>query len=174
MTLGSFSRPSLARRVIHGCIVSAALTTAGVAFAQQAPAGLEKAIATAAKWATQADANQADAMWKGSSPLMQKNVTSANWTKYIGDVRQKAGAEQQRAWVGVSTVDNPQGMPAGQYLNVIYATKFANAMTVETISMAKNGANWQPVGYVIRVAQQPASGSSQAKPAAPAPQPAGK
>jgi hypothetical protein len=172
MTFGNFNQPRLARRVIRGCILSATLLGASAAFAQQAPAGLEKAVATAAKWVAQADASQADAMWKASSPTMQKNVTQANWVKYIGEVRQQAGAEQQRSWVGVSKVDNPQGMPAGEYLNVIYATKFAKAVTVETVSMARNGSNWQPVGYLVRSAQQPAAAESQAKPAAQAQQPA--
>lgn len=164
---------SLSRCAIHGSILSLALLGAGSAFAQQAPAGLEKAVTTSGKWVVQADAGQADAMWKASSSLMQKNVTQANWGKYIESVRQQAGPEQQRAWVGVSKVDNPQGMPAGEYLNVVYATKFAKAMTVETVSMAKDGSSWQPVGYMVR-AQQPAAAASQGQPATPAQQPAGK
>jgi hypothetical protein len=165
MTLGTHFQTSPTRRVIRGCILSAALLGAGGALAQQAPPGLEKAITAAGKWVAQADANQADAMWKGSSSTMQKNVTQADWAKYIADIRQQAGVEQSRSWVGVSKVDNPQGMPPGQYLNVIYTTKFAKAATVETVSMAQNGSNWQPVGYIVRPAQPP-----QAQPQGGAPQ----
>jgi hypothetical protein len=172
MTFGSFNSHALARRVLHGCVLSAALVGAGTALAQQAPAGLEKAIAAAGKWAAQADASQGDAMWKASSPTMQKSVNQANWNKYIANIRQEAGAEQARDWVGVSKVDNPQGMPAGEYLNVIFATKFAKATTVETVSMARMGTNWQPVGYIIRPAPQPAPAESQGKPAASVQQPA--
>lgn len=172
MTFGTFNQTPLTKRIIHGCILSAALLGAGSALAQQAPSGLEKAIAAAGKWAAQADANQADAMWKASSSVMQQNVKQADWSKYIADIRKQAGAEQSRAWVGVSKVDNPQGLPAGEYLNVIYTTKFANAATLETVSMAKNGSNWQPVGYIVRPAQPAASAQSQAKPGAPASQPA--
>jgi hypothetical protein len=170
MKLGTFNQTSLTKRVIHGCILSAALLGAGSALAQQAPTGLEKAIATAGKWAEQADANQADAMWRASNPVMQKNVTQANWGKYIADIRKLAGAEQSRSWLGVSKVDNPQNMPAGEYLNVVYTTKYTNVVTLETVSMAKNGSNWQPVGYIVRPAQPSASAPSQAKPVAPAPQ----
>ncbi|GLQ98415.1 DUF4019 domain-containing protein [Dyella mobilis] len=155
MMFATHSHSSPIRRAIRGCIVSAALFGAGAAMAQQAPSGLEKAIAAAGKWVAQADANQADAMWKASSPTMQKNVNQADWNKYIADVRQQAGAQQSRNWVGVSKVDNPQGMPAGQYLNVIYSTRFAKAATVETVSMAQNGSSWQPVGYIVRPAQPP-------------------
>lgn len=157
MTLGTHHQTSLARRFVHGCLFSTALFGAGAVLAQQAPVGLEKAIATAGQWAAQADTNQADAMWRLSSPTMQKNVTQASWAKYIAGIRQQAGAEQSRVWMAVNKVDNPQGMPPGQYLNVTYATKFAKAATFETVSMAKGGSDWQPVGYIVRPAQPPAA-----------------
>jgi hypothetical protein len=169
MTLSITHPLSPTRRVIRGCILSAVLLGAGSAFAQQAPSGLEKAIATAGKWVAQADANQADAMWKASSATMQGNVKQADWVKYIGDIRQRAGAEQSRAWYAVTKVENPQGMPAGEYLNVVYSTKFANTATVETVSMIKNGSSWQPIGYIVRAPQQAAA--EQAKPNAAAQKP---
>jgi hypothetical protein len=156
-------RPSPVARLFRGCVLSLALVGAGSAFAQQAPAGLEKAIATAGKWAAQADANQADSMWKASNSAMQKNVTQANWSKYIGEIRQQAGAEQERVWIGVNKVENPTNLPAGDYLNVIYATKFAKVMTVETVSMGRNGSNWEPIGYVVRPAQSPDKPAAQAQ-----------
>lgn len=166
MTLGVLYSSSPIKRWALGCIGSVALLGAGVALAQQAPSGLEKAIASAGKWAAQADANQADAMWKSSNAAMQKAVTQADWAKYIGELRQHAGAEQNRSWVGVSKIDNPQGMPPGEYLNVIYATKFANAETVETISMAHDASNWQPVGYIVRPAKPPTQATAPAQPPA--------
>ena len=158
---------SFSQRALQGCVLSVALLGANAVLAQQAPSGLEKAINTAAKWTAQADAGQADAMWKSSSATMQKSVSQADWAKYIAQVRKEAGAQQSRAWVAVNKVDNPQGMPAGEYLNVVYNTKFANAATFETVSMAKNGSNWQPVGYIVRP-QQPAQAPASA-PAQPAP-----
>lgn len=147
---------SQTKRLLRASALLAFLIGAGSALAQQAPSGLEKAIAAAGKWVAQADANKADAMWKDSSPLMQKSVTQADWTKYIGTIRQQAGSEQGRNWLSVNKVDNPKGMPPGDYLNVIYVTKFANVATFETVSLAKSGSNWQPVGYIVRPVQPPA------------------
>lgn len=148
------SQASFGKRARQALILSLALAGASVASAQQAPAGLDKAMTAAAKWVGQADANQADAMWKASSSTMQKNVSQADWGKYIATLRSQLGASQGRSWVGVSKVDNPQGLPSGEYLNVIYATKYANGMTVETVSLAKDSSSWQPVGYIVRK-QQP-------------------
>lgn len=148
---------SFGKRARQALVLSLALAGASVASAQQAPAGLDKAMTAAAKWVGQADANQADAMWKTSSQTMQKSVSQADWGKYITTLRSQLGANQGRSWVGVSKVDNPQGLPQGEYLNVIYATKYANGMAVETVSLAKDSSNWQPVGYVVRKQQPQAS-----------------
>jgi hypothetical protein len=148
------SRPSsLTKRAMRGAILSMLLVGASSVFAQQAPSGLEKAVSTASKWVAQADGNQAVAMWKASDAVMQKNVDQANWSKYIAEIRKQAGAEQSRAWVGVTKINNPAGMPPGEYLNVIYDTKFANVATVETVSMVKSGYKWRPIGYVVRPSQ---------------------
>jgi hypothetical protein len=155
---------ALTKRTLHASILSMALLGAGSVFAQQAPSGLEKAINTASTWVAQADANQAADMWKSSDGAMQKNVDQTNWTKYIGEIRKHAGAEQSRNWVAVTKVDNPKGMPSGEYLNVIYDTKFANAATVETVSMVKSGSNWKPIGYVVRPAQAQNTAAATAKP----------
>jgi hypothetical protein len=154
---------SFGKRAFQALTLSAMLAAASAVSAQQAPAGLEKAMTTAAKWVGQADANQADAMWKASSSTMQKNVSQADWNKYIGELQSKLGKAQSRSWVGVSKVDNPQGMPPGEYLNVIYAAKYASGMTVETVSLAKNSSNWQPVGYIVR--QQAPQQANNAAPA---------
>jgi hypothetical protein len=157
------------KRILHASILSVALLGAGSVFAQRAPSGLEMAIYTASKWVAKADANQAADMWKASDVAMQKNVNQVNWAKYIGEIRKRAGAEQSRTWVAVTKMDNPKGMPPGEYLNVIYDTKFANAATVETVSMAKSGSYWKPIGYVVRPAQPQDTTTAAAKPA-----PAGK
>lgn len=146
----------LSQRLLRVGLVSAALLGSGAALAQSLD--LDKAMATAGKWVAQADAGQADAMWKASNSAMQKGVTQQNWNTYIGNLRKTVGNEQQRNWVAVSKIDNPKDLPPGEYLNVVYATKFANAMTVETVSMAKGSSGWQPIGYIVR----------EAKPAAPA------
>ena len=163
---------SATKRLASGALASAVLLGAGTAMAQNLD--LDKAVSTAGKWVAQADAGKADAMWKASSPTMQKNVTQANWTKYITSLREAVGIEAERNWVGVSKIDNPKDLPSGQYLNVIYATKFAKAMTVETVSLAKGSSGWQPIGYIVRDAnpKAPAANNGNAAQPAPAAQPA--
>ncbi|WP_266169406.1 DUF4019 domain-containing protein [Dyella subtropica] len=139
-----------------------ALLTMGQAHAQQSTS-LDSAVAAATRWAAQADNNQADAMWQGSSPIMQKSVNKADWNKYLGDLKKQLGATQSRNWLQVGRVENPNGLPPGEYINVIFAAKHANAPALETVSLAQTSSGWSPVGYVVRPIQ------AEAKPSASAP-----
>lgn len=161
------------RYVYQASAIVIALLGAKPGLAQHAPEGLEQAIATASTWASLADANRGEAMWKVSSSTMQRGTSQADWVKYIGTIHQQAGAEQSRTWVGLNKVDNPHGMPAGEYLNVVYVTHYANVATYETVSMAKTGSHWQPVGYVVHPIQQQAQAHQPAN-AQPQAAPAGK
>lgn len=145
----------------------AALLAAGHAHAQQTPS-LDNAVATATRWAAQADSGQADAMWKSSGQIMQKSVSQADWAKYLDGVKKQLGATQSREWAQIGRVESPQGLPPGQYLNVVFLARHANAPALETVSMAQLGANWVPVGYIVRpVQQQPAAPAPAAAPVAP-------
>lgn len=139
----------------------AALFAAGMVHAQQLPS-LDSAVAVATRWAGQADANQADAMWQASSPIMQKSVSKADWGKYLDGVKKQLGTTQSRDWVQLGRVENPQGLPAGNYVNVVFVARHANSPALETVSLAQSGNGWVPVGFVVRPAQQQ-------QPAAPAP-----
>lgn len=146
----------------------AALSAASIAHAQQLPS-LDSAVAVATRWAGQADANQVDAMWQASSPIMQKSVSKADWGKYLDGVRKQLGTTQGRDWVQLGRVENPQGLPAGNYVNVVFVARHANAPAVETVSLAQSGNSWVPVGFVVRPAQQqPAAPAAAAPAAAPA------
>lgn len=145
-----------------------AILASGLAQAQQAPS-LDTAVATATRWAAQADSGQAEAMWKSSGQIMQKSVSAADWGKYLDNVKKQLGATQNREWVQIGRVDNPQGLPPGQYLNVVFVARHASAPAVETVSLTQAGTSWVPVGYIVRpVQQQPAAPAPAAAPAAPA------
>ena len=154
----------MANRISRSFALSAAvaaLFAAGTAQAQQLPS-LDSAVAVATRWAGQADASQVDAMWQASSPIMQKSVSKADWGKYLDGVKKQLGATQSREWVQLGRVENPQGLPAGNYVNVVFVARHANAPAIETVSLAQSGGSWVPVGFVVRPAQQQ-------QPATPAP-----
>jgi hypothetical protein len=151
------------QRLIQTCaliVIFAIGTTQALA---QQTMSLDNAVAVATRWALQADANQADAMWQGSAETMRKNVGKAEWSHYVGTLRKQLGALQSRDWLQLARVTNPNNLPAGEYVNVIFASKYANASTFETISLAQTANGWAPVGYVVRQMQPPATTPAAAK-----------
>lgn len=157
---------STATKRLAAACAFAALLGAGQAHAQQS-ASLDSAVATATNWAAQADRDQADAMWQASNPAMQKSVSKADWSKYLDGLKKQFGSTQSRTWLQIGRVENPTGLPPGEYLNVAFAARHATAPTLETVSLAKTSSGWSPVGYVVRPipATQPAAAPAGTKPA---------
>lgn len=144
-----------------------ALLGVGQAQAQQSTS-LDSAVSTATNWAAQADNGLADAMWQASNPAMQKSVSKADWSKYVDNLKKQFGATQSRTWLQIGRIENPNGLPPGEYVNVAFAAKHATAPTLETVSLAKTASGWSPVGYVVRpipATPAPATAPTGAKPA---------
>lgn len=144
----SRTQPTATKHLATACAL-AALLGIGQVHAQQSTS-LDSAVSTATNWAAQADRGQADAMWQASNPAMQKSVSKADWSKYLDGLKKQFGATQNRTWLQIGRVENPNGLPPGEYLNVAFAAKHATAPTLETVSLAKTPSGWSPVGYVVR------------------------
>ena len=94
------------------------------AFAQLA--SLDAAVKTASDWAVQADANQVERMWAGSNAIMQKNISKEDWGKYLSSLHSELGKLSTREWVQVIRMGQPANLPQGEYVNVIFSSRFAN------------------------------------------------
>jgi hypothetical protein len=143
----------------------AGLLAANPALAQST-ASIDSAVATASQWVALADSNQADRMWSLSSPTMQKSTSKEDWQKYLATVKTELGALTSRRWEQIAHATNPVDLPPGEYLNIAFVSRFANAPTVEKVSLVQAGDKWVPVGYVITkfVPQAPASAPAAAAP----------
>ena len=127
--------------------------------AQQAQ--VEKQHAELAKSAAQViqlvDQNKTGEVWDGASAVAKAMVTKDAFVQQITADRKTLGALAERKQVGVSRTfyeaNNPQGLPAGTYVTVAYASKFANAPQPvrEIVSFhADNDKTWRVSGYSLR------------------------
>lgn len=134
-------------RFLRICSATLALHSAA-AFAQNAP--LDSLVKTATQWVGLSDSNQTDRMWESSGTMMQTSINKQDWAKYLGNLRGELGAVQGRDWAQVARVVNPAGLPPGEYMNVIFSSRFARAAPiVEKISLTQASGRWVPVGYVV-------------------------
>lgn len=153
--------PSCARCLIQVTLGTALFFAAIGAHAQETQT-LDNAMATANSWLAQADADQAEAMWQSSDGVLQKNISKNAWKKYLTGLHRQWGALKTREWLQVARISDPNGLPPGEYLNVIYSATYANAPMLETVSLMRNGNSWTPVGYTVRPVHEQASPMAQA------------
>jgi hypothetical protein len=100
------------------------------------------------------DQNKAAEVWTGASPVAKGVATQNEFVKQIALDRQKVGAVTERRQLAVTRAAYPAGgqVPAGNYVNVVYATKFANWQPVrELVSFhLDNDQTWRVSGYSLR------------------------
>ena len=130
------------------------LTVAGAPRLGPQPNSLDNAVANATHWVQLSNARRPDAMWLEAGAMMQRLVPRADWVRYMRKIRVDRGALIGREWFEVTRVRDPVGLPAGNYLNVVFVAQFARAVLFETVSLAPGSGGWMPVGYVIRPVQR--------------------
>ena len=101
------------------------------------------------------DQNRLAEVWDGASAVAKSVVGKSNFVSQIAADRQKLGAPNERKQVGVTRAAYAVGgqVPAGNYINVVYATKFANAPEPvrELVSFhLDNDKTWRVSGYSLR------------------------
>lgn len=125
--------------------------------AQQALVARQDAeMANAAAWVVQnVDKNNAAEVWRGASSVAKGVVTEQAFVDQISQDRQKLGAVAQRQQLSITRAVYPADgqVPAGNYVNVAYATKFANAAQPvrELVSFHLDDDKvWRVSGYSVR------------------------
>jgi glucose/arabinose dehydrogenase len=109
----------------------------------------------AARVVQMVDQNKAAEVWAGASQAAKGLVTSDEFVKQIALDRQKLGAVTERKQLAVTRAVYPAGgeVPAGNYVNVVYATKFAGMPQPvrELVSFRLDDDKiWRVSGYSVR------------------------
>jgi len=95
-------------------------------------------------------------LWDGAAPATKKRFARPEFVRQVEASRAPLGAAQQRTWVSVNRqmVANDDADVAGQYINVEYETRFANAANRLVREMASfrldASGTWRLSGYVLR------------------------
>lgn len=125
--------------------------------AQQALVARQDAeMANAAAWVVQnVDKNNAAEVWRGASSVAKGVVTEQAFVAQIAQDRQKLGAVTDRKQATITRTAYPAGgqVPAGNYVNVAYLTKFANMPQPvrELVSFHLDDDKvWRVSGYSVR------------------------
>lgn len=147
----------------------ALLATPAAALTQSAPAGaaaltpaqqaqLRKQDAQMGQAALQVaqlvDQGKTAQVWDGASSVARQTVSRDAFVKQVDADRQQVGALQSRKLAGITrTRSSGSAMPAGYYINVSFASRFAHAAKPvrELVSFHLDTDKvWRVAGYTLR------------------------
>ena len=134
---------------------AASASAAATAAAQDIKSDPEKENAgrlTAQGWLLLLDRRDWGTAWDASSGLFRKNVPLGNWMDAIPKVREPLGALVERQPVQTVYKTSLPGHPKGDYVTVIFSTKFekkADAQEIVTTMLEPDG-RWRVTGYSAR------------------------
>jgi len=140
MSLSTFAR-------LFFCLAS--LATANI-FAQE---DQEAASAAAAKeWLELVDKGDYSSSWQTASPRLQLTLPKDQWDQYMKNIRGSLGEVKSREIARQQPAQDPQGLPAGAYMVILYQTSFAgkdNVPELVTLSQGYDG-KWRVLTYFIK------------------------
>jgi len=108
-------------------------------------------VAAAQNWLKLVDERQYQASWEASGAVFHASVSGAQWASMAQGVREPLGAEVSRIPASATQTNTLPGMPAGQYVVMLFNTKFAEKSgVVETLTLTRENGAWRVIGYFIR------------------------
>ena len=100
----------------------------------------------------QVDSGQYDQSWQGAADYLKEQVPLNDWTTKLKAVRTAAGKNLERKEEkNFYSKEQKDGLPEGEYMVYIFASKFENQVTVtETVTVMLETDNvWRVAGYFI-------------------------
>lgn len=109
-----------------------------------------KPISTARAWLTLVDSGEYDKSWQQTDQVFKTTTPKAKWQTALNQVRVPLGRAMSRTYFSTVKYTSLSGLPNGEYLVIKFKTEFINKeAAIEVISLSKNSAGWQPLGYFI-------------------------
>lgn len=129
-------------------LAAAALASHAV-FAQETQRDKEAAGSLAAQgWLVLLDRKDWGRAWETTGSAFRAKVPLGTWMDAIPKVREPFGALVERKPVETAFKTSLQGQPDGEYVTVVFATKFANREVAEVVTTVHDAdGKWHVTGY---------------------------
>ncbi len=113
---------------------------------------LAAARTTGESWLLLIDRKNYNSSWDQAAATMKLLVDKKGWNQAMTKLRQPLGSVSARTLKDVRTAQNPPGAPAGDYVVLVYDTKFsgragANEMV---ILIKESDGKWRVMSYFAR------------------------
>lgn len=148
MTPAASRRAALRATLALAGMVALGLPVSGVR--AQDPASAE-AVQAARDWLALADANDADAAYREAGTKYRATLDVERWREALKLVREPLGAATQRTLAGSQLASKLQGVPDGDYAQVMFRTSWVNKpVGREYLTLEREAGRWRVIGYVVQ------------------------
>lgn len=112
----------------------------------------DEAVQAAVMWLQKVDGKQLQQAYDSSGKLMRGAVTFEKWSAAVTGVRDKLGIVQARDLSNVTAHESFPGVPKGDYMVVVFKTKFAQKPdSKETLSFQReDDGQYRVIGYFVQ------------------------
>jgi hypothetical protein len=102
-------------------------------------------------WLVLLDRRDWGSAWENSSAVFRSAVPLAKWMDGIPKVREELGAIVERTPAETVYKTKLEGRPDGEYVSVIFLSKFQNREVQEVVTTVREGdGKWRVTGYSTR------------------------
>lgn len=113
-------------------------------------AQLEASAMATQAWLDKVDKGHYGESWDNASELLKLTMTKDDWEKLMEKTRKPLGAVKSRQVVDQRVAKNPKGLPAGDYIVMVYKTVFAKkADATELVTLFLQDGSWHVLTYQI-------------------------
>jgi hypothetical protein len=110
------------------------------------------AVSAAESWLALVDAGRQGDSWDQAADFFRESVPKVKWQTAVEAARGPLGVMITRKMRSVTYTHALPGAPAGDYLVIVYDTRFENLPRgTETVTpMREKDGSWKVAGYIIR------------------------
>jgi len=141
---------TMQRRLVLAALAAATAVVSVPAFAQASTEDIKKGEATLAAqgWLVLLDRKDWGRAWETTGSVFRSKVALGAWMDAIPKVREPLGNFVERAPVETAFKTSLHGQPDGEYVTVVFQTKFSNREVAEVITTVHEpDGKWRVTGY---------------------------
>ncbi len=135
----------LARILLIGCCMVAALSSQGYAQTQQ-----QMDIQPAYAWLELVDRGRYFQSWQYASEQFKQNIEASQWNEVLIGAKASLGDLVSRQLSGYGERDTVAGLPKGKYMVFKFKSEFTNQTLHELLIMTRENNELKTVAYLIQ------------------------
>jgi hypothetical protein len=114
-------------------------------------AALEASLKASGDWLHGVDSGSYGPSWDQGATIFKMTMKRDEWNTYLTKIRKPLGSVVSREVVDQRVSKDPKGLPKGDYMVMIYNTKFSSGKSAtELVTLQDEEGSWRVMGYYIK------------------------